>query len=328
MKYTITSTMQQWNSDASAKLTSLKQGFDSKVNDLKAKVSEGWTNMKTSISTKMQQWNSDASAKLTSLKTNFASRVNEIKSDWSAKYTEIKDKATSLMETAKSNVATKLETMRSNFSSKLESIKSNWSSGYENIKSTATSKMEAAKSSVASKLETIKSDFSSKLNNALSTVSSVMENIRAKFSEKMEAAKSVVSSAIEKIKGFFNFEWSLPSIKLPHFKIEGKFSLNPPSVPSFGVEWYRTGGIMTNPTVFGMNGNRLMVGGEAGAEAILPLSEFYTKLNNMLDRKINAINQQIKAHVEVHTYIDSDEVSNRTTEKVSENLAVERLKRR
>ena len=191
-----------------------------------------------------------------------------------------------------------------------------------------TSKIEAAKSNISSRLETIKSNFSSKLNNALSTVSSVMENIRAKFSEKMEAAKSVVSGAIEKIKGFFNFEWSLPKLKLPHFSISGSFSLDPPSVPHFGVEWYRTGGIMTNPTVFGMNGTRLMVGGEAGAEAILPLSEFYSKLNNMLDRKINAINQQIKAHVEVHTYIDSDEVSNRTTEKVSENLAVEQLKRR
>lgn len=85
---------------------------------------------------------------------------------------------------------------------------------------------------------------------------------------------------------------------------------------------------MTNPTVFGMHGARLMVGGEAGAEAILPLSEFYTKLNHMLDRKINAINRQIQAHVEVHTYIDGDEVSNRTTEKVSENLAIERIKRR
>lgn len=85
---------------------------------------------------------------------------------------------------------------------------------------------------------------------------------------------------------------------------------------------------MTNPTVFGMRGTRLMVGGEAGAEAILPLSEFYTKLNHMLDRKISAINQQVKAHVEVHTYIDGDEVANRTTEKVNENLAVERLKRR
>ena len=71
-----------------------------------------------------------------------------------------------------------------------------------------------------------------------------------------------------------------------------------------------------------------MVGGEAGAEAILPLSEFYAQLNSMLDRKINAINQQVKVYVEAHTFIDGDEVASRTTEKVSENLAIERIKRR
>jgi hypothetical protein len=155
-----------------------------------------------------------------------------------------------------------------------------------------------------------------------------MENIRSAFSEKMEAAKTAVSNAIEKIKGFFNFTWSLPSIKLPHFSISGSFSLNPPSVPSFGVEWYKTGGVMTNPTVFGVNGTRLMVGGEAGAEAILPLSEFYTELNSMLDQKLQAINQNVNAYVEIHNYIDSDEVASRTTEKVSDNLAIATKKRR
>ena len=240
----------------------------------------------------------------------------------------MKTTAASKLEAAKSNVATKLETIRSNFSSKLESIKSNWSSGYENLKAIATSKIEAAKNSISLKLDAVKTAFSTKLNSALSTVGSVMESIRSKFSEKMEAAKSVVSGAIEKIKGFFNFSWSLPSIKLPHFKISGSFSLNPPSVPHFGVEWYKTGGIMMNPTVFGMNGTRLMVGGEAGAEAILPLAEFYTQLNSMLDRKLKAINQSVNNHIEVHNYIDSDEVASRTTEKVSDNLAIATKKRR
>lgn len=176
--------------------------------------------------------------------------------------------------------------------------------------------------------EDIKSSFSTKLNGALSTVGSVMESIRAKFSEKMESAKTAVSNAIDRIKGFFNFEWSLPHLKMPHFSISGSFSLNPPSVPSFGVEWYKTGGIMTSPTVFGMNGTRLMVGGEAGAEAILPLAEFYTELNSMLDRKLKAINQNVNAFIEVHNYIDGDEVASRTTEKVSDNLAIATKKRR
>ena len=74
--------------------------------------------------------------------------------------------------------------------------------------------------------------------------------------------------------------------------------------------------------------NELMVGGEAGAEAILPLAEFYTELNSMLDRKLKAINQNVNAFIEVHNYIDGDEVASRTTEKVSDNLAIATKKRR
>lgn len=75
------------------------------------------------------------------------------------------------------------------------------------------------------------------------------------------------------MKGLFNFSWSLPKLKLPHFKISGSFSLNPPSVPSFGIDWYKKGAILNQPTIFGLNpfSGSLMVGGEAGAEAIAPI---------------------------------------------------------
>ena len=85
---------------------------------------------------------------------------------------------------------------------------------------------------------------------------------------------------------------------------------------------------MTNPTAFGMNGSRVMVGGEAGAEAILPLEQFYTRLNWMLDRKLQAIQNTVIVKNEVHTYIDSDEVANVTKEKVSDELAIDIKKRR
>lgn len=126
---------------------------------------------------------------------------------------------------------------------------------------------------VAEKVEEIRTAIADKLSAAAEAVSSKFEEIKSNISDKINAAKEAVHNAIEAIKGFFNFEWSLPHLKLPHISISGSFSLNPPSVPSFGIEWYKKGGILNDPTIFGLNpftGNA-MVGGEAGAEAIAPI---------------------------------------------------------
>ena len=83
----------------------------------------------------------------------------------------------------------------------------------------------------------------------------------------------------------FDFEWKLPEIKLPHFSIDGNFSLNPPSIPHFGIEWYEKGGIMTDPTAFGINpySGNVMVGGEAGAEAIAPIETLKSYVREAVD---------------------------------------------
>lgn len=103
-------------------------------------------------------------------------------------------------------------------------------------------------------------------------IANTFEKIRSSISDKINAAKDAVQTAIDKIKSIMNFSWSLPKLKLPHISISGSFSLNPPSAPKFGIEWYKDGGILMNPTIFGMNGSRLMAGGEAGPEAVAPIS--------------------------------------------------------
>ena len=314
------------------KLSEIKSKFSEKTSEIKTKVSEGWENMKTSVTTKMTEWKTNASNKLTEIKSGFSSKVSEIKTKWSTDFTNIKDKATSLMETAKSNVSTKLNNMKSAYSEKGGGIKGIVSATFTGVKDTMNSLMSTANTLTGGKLDSIKSAFSSKLASAKSTASSAMENIKSSFSSKMESAHGVVTGALSRIKSAFNFKWSLPHLNLPHISVSGgkaPFGIGGKgSLPSFSIEWYKNGGIMTNPTVFGINGNSLMVGGEAGDEAILPLSEFYAKLNTILDRKIQTINQNINATVEVHTYIDSEEVANVTTDKVSDNLAIAHKKRR
>lgn len=119
--------------------------------------------------------------------------------------------------------------------------------------------------------EKIKSDVTDKINTIASKVQSKFEEIRSNITDKIEAAREAVREAIDKIKGFFDFDWELPHIKLPHFSITGTFSLAPPSTPKFGIDWYAKGAVLNSPTIFGMNGNHLMAGGEAGAEAVAPI---------------------------------------------------------
>lgn len=118
-----------------------------------------------------------------------------------------------------------------------------------------------------------------KFDEIVSAGKSKFDDLKSKIMTPINKAKEEIGEVIDAIKGFFtNLKLKLPKIdmpKLPHFKLTGSFSLNPPSVPKLGIEWYAKGGLMTKPTAFGMNGNNLMVGGEVPGvnEAILPLTD-------------------------------------------------------
>ena len=132
---------------------------------------------------------------------------------------------------------------------------------------------EAIVTPVRNKVEEFKTTIREGFETAKSNVLATFDSIKTGIAEKIDAAREKVHEAIEQIKSFFDFNWELPPLKLPHISISGRFSLNPPSVPSFGIEWYKNGGILNDPTIFGFNpltGNA-MVGGEAGAEAIAPI---------------------------------------------------------
>lgn len=205
---------------------------------------------------------------------------------------------TTAWEIIKTVVETAINVVLGIIQAVMQIITGDWSGAWETIKGVFATVWQAIQSIVQTILSAIQSYISNILNgisgtvsnvwngikdtvsnvlNAISsTVSSVWEGIKSTISGAINGAKDAVSSAIEAIKGLFNFSISWPHIPLPHFSVSG--SANPldwlsQGVPSISIEWYAKGGIMTKPTIFGMNGNNLMVGGEAGNEAVLPLND-------------------------------------------------------
>ena len=124
-------------------------------------------------------------------------------------------------------------------------------------------KFESAKEKAQNPFQSIGSWFSERWNDIQSALKEIPNWFKNLFNDAMENAKSIVKSGIDKLRSFFNFDWSLPRIKLPHFNISGSFSLNPPRIPSFSVDWYARGGVFNSPSIIGV--------GEAGQEAVMPL---------------------------------------------------------
>lgn len=128
---------------------------------------------------------------------------------------------------------------------------------------------------VVEKFTALRDGIVNVFNSIKNTVVSVWNAIKTAITTPIQSAVTFVKNAIDKIKGFFSgLKIELPHIKLPHFKLEGKFSLVPPSIPKISVDWYKTGGIFTSPTVFQGVGV-----GEAGAEAVLPLKKLWDEMD-------------------------------------------------
>ena len=167
-------------------------------------------------------------------------------------------------------------------------IKSFISDTINSISTTIANVINGIKTTVSNVFNSIKTTISNIFNGIKDTATNVWNAIKTAITTPIDNAKEKVKAAIDAIKGFFSgLKLELPHIKLPHFSISGKLSLSPPSVPHINIDWYKEGGIMAGPTIFGMNGNSLMAGGEAGKEAILPLTEFYTKLESILSSRLN-----------------------------------------
>lgn len=153
------------------------------------------------------------------------------------------------------------------------SIKSAMQSAWQTIKDNIITPVQDAYSNVVQKITDLKSSIEQKINDMRDKVQSTFDSIREKMESPIQTAKDTIDGIISTIKGWFPLSIGriIDDIKLPHFSISGEFSINPPSVPHFDIDWYAAGAIFDAPTLiptmYGLKGV-----GEAGPEAVSPIS--------------------------------------------------------
>ena len=256
-------------------------------NAISSTASSLWEGIKGTIGSKIDAAKEKVSTATSAITSVASSAWSSVSSTASSLWSTISSTVSSKISAASSAVSSATSTITSVASSAWSSVSSAASSQWESVRSTISSKLSSAKSTVSSLMSGITSTMSSGLSSALSTVSGKFSSIYSTISSKMTAARDAVGNAISALKSKFNFSWSLPHLKLPHVSISGSFSINPPSVPHFGISWYKDGGILTRPTIFGAAGNNLLAGGEAGAEAVVPLATLWDKLETMITSVFN-----------------------------------------
>lgn len=250
-----------------------------KASELAAAASEKFEEMKTAASEKFEE-----------IKTAASEKFEAVKASATEKFNAVQTTVTTAMGIAKEFVGARLSEMKAAYDEAGGGFQGAMSAAMTGIQNTFTEGYALLNQLTGGKLEEI-----------VGIVKQKMEAFRAAINEKIEAAKTIVSDGTEKLKGFFNFEWKLPDLKLPHFRASGEFSLNPPRVPSFSVEWYakamNRAMVLDTPTIFGMSGGALLGAGEAGREVVAGEQHLMGMIRDAVNEETNNFRNEVNINV-------------------------------
>ena len=255
--------------------------------------------------------------------------ISAVKEKVSTMWNGVKEKTSELWGGVKNVVSEKLNNIKSAYDAHggglkgatfaaIEGVKEYYRTGYDAINQLTGGKLGEVVNAVGEKMEVVKGKFSEAFGNVKNTVMTIFENIKNGITEKISAAvnkvKEIFGSIAEKVSDVWGKIKGI--IKAPKIVQKGTVSIAGVStpIPKLGLEWNAKGGIMTRPTAFGYANGKVQMGGEAGAEAILPLRTFWNNLSQYIaesNKGGNTITNEIKI------VINAD---NKTTDEIADDV--------
>ena len=245
--------------------------------ELGKRISDTWQDIQKTISKKWEEVKKNTADSWKNMQSTISTKWNEIKSNTSTRLQEIRATASNKWQEISQNTSTRLNEIRNTVNSRWNELRQNTSTAFSNIGSYISNKWAEIRNNTASTLGSMGSSVAGSLSGMMSNFSTALSNIYNNASYIWNNIRSVVSNGVQALRNMMQFEWRLPHIPLPHFRINGRISLNPPQMPSISVDWYKkayeNAVLFKHPTVLQTPYGAKGFGDGAGAEVVMGLNK-------------------------------------------------------
>ena len=260
-----TNVTQAWNN--------LRTSLSNITNNIRATITQVWNNIRATLNTIVTNIRTTVTSIWNNLRSTLSSIMEGIRSKVQSIWDAIKEHIITPIQDAYNSVTDKVSELRSSLNNTMENIKSGVQSAWQAIKDNIITPVQDAYNNVTQKISDLKSSIEEKINDMRDKVQSTFDSIQERMESPIQAARDTIDGVISTIRGWFPLSIGriIGDIELPHFSLEGSFSINPPSVPHISVSWWASGAVFDAPTLIPtINGVHGV--GEAGPEAVSPIS--------------------------------------------------------